>query len=585
MSDAKREPRKTTVDLAKLGRLFEQLRSQSSGARSVWDELERYVMPRVGGDAAITERASEASAIWKNPDRWDSTAPVALGKLVAHVHGSLMPPGSQWFSGAFPLRELMQDKASKEWIEGNAKILWQSLEESDFQSQIGSGLQEWTGLGNTMVVQEVEETPDGKWRGLDYTAVPVRETEFEETSRGAIRTWFRELRWTPAQMVDRFGAEGVPEVIRKRLESGTDATSSETVLFCVFERPEVLAKPATSRAPPLAPELRPYGSVYLLLDGYQQLGEEGGYYDHPAYVARWERTPGSRWGHGLGHMALPDVKWLNSWLERDLEARALAMGPPILSEEDGIIGDPEIAPNAILNVRDINGVKTLEHQGRFDVAANTVLEQRAQIRRLFREDALDLKDSPQMTAMEAQLRFDIMLKLIGPTLARFQSEFLDPMLTAAYRALWRAGRFPDPPPLVKQKGEEFAFTYLGPNARARKLDRVAAHERGASYVAGLRKMGFEEVKHVFRPIQSVREVFEDLGIPSTVLASEADVKKAQQAEANLAMRAMQAEAARAEGEALEQRATGMAAASQVSTTEPLPASPVPILTPPLPGAA
>ena len=568
------------ADLSLFKRRFEELRSLSASARATRAEIEKYVMPRIGRSSSSSAK-SESEASWTNPDRWDSTAPVALSKLAAWVHGSMTPPGVQWFGGAFPQRELNEDKAAREWMDGNARLLWQALEESDFQAESASLYPELLGAGNSFIVQEVLEATAGQWGGLDYTVVPAEECEFEETARGRMKTWFRELLWTPVQIVDHVLSRGgtleeVPKLYRDMVDSG-NATQSVEVLFVVFERPEIARKPIPDlRA---IPALRPWGSVYFVKETLERLGEEGGYYDPPAFLARWERVPGSRWAHGLGHLALPATKLINAWLELVLEEGALAVMPPIATTEDGVIGDVEFRPKGIIQLRTMEDLKVLKSEGRFDVAGELLQLQRLEIGRIFKEDALDLKDSPQMTATEAQLRYDRMLKLIGPHIGRLQSEVLDQMLFSAYRAMYRAGRFPEPPPIVKQKGGEFSFTYLGPTARARRMDEVAAIERGASLVAGLMKMGFTDVQYVFDPVKVVRESFDRLGIPSTVLRSEAEVNQARAEQAALARRMAEAEAARAEGEAVEQNVT---AAQQVGVTEPLPAQPPPILNPAIP---
>lgn len=562
------------VDCVKLARKFEALRAESAPARETWDELEKYVMPRVGGNVSSSGvDAGEASAIWKNPDRWDATAPNALRKLAAHIHGSATPAGTQWFSGAFPDRELNEDKASREWIEGNAKLLWQAIEESDFQGEAAAAFQDYVGIGNVFVVQEVDD--QGAWKGLDYKAVSGRECEFEENSRGTLATWWRSYCWTGAQLVDKFGEQGVPQRVRDELAGEAPRTSPYDVCYCVWERPELKGQKPSALA---VPALRPYGAVYFLRETGEQLGEEGGYYDCPVFLARWERTPGSRWAHGLGHVALPNVRFVNSWLEMMIGEGAAALAPVIYTTDDGIFGDVDRSPGKVVPVGSLDGFKESEHRGRHDVGQAVLEGERAQIRRIFAEDQLDLKDSPQMTAMEAQLRYDLMLKLLGPTLARLQSEFLDQMLLAAYRAMYRAGKFPKPPPKVLEKGEQFSFVYLGPTARARRADQVAALERGAAYVAALMKMGFTEVRHVFRPVESVREVFDALGITSKVLAGEPEVRKKQAAETELQGRMARAETARAEGEAVEQ---GAAARAAVAPTESFQAAPAPLLDAPL----
>lgn len=576
----------STVDLAKLKRRFEELRAQSSTAREVRAELEKYVMPRIGR-ASTSRPKSEAEASWRNPDRWDATAPDALSKLSSWVHGSMTPNGVQWFGGQFTDRELNKDKVSREWIDGNARILWQAVEESDFQAEMASVYPELLGLGNALIVQEVVEGYGGAWGGFDFTAVALDECEFEEDSRRGMKTWWREFSWTPIQILDHVERKGgtsadVPKHIRDRIESGSGLDPLE-VLFVVFERSEILRKPVKDLV--ALPHLRPYGSVYFLKDSCERIGDEGGYYEKPNFLASWERTSGSRWSHGLGHLVLAPSKFVNAWLELILTEGALAVQPPIMHTEDGVLGDIEFKPKGLIPVRSLEDLKVLHSEGRFDVAAQFLQDQRAAIDRTMKSDQLDLKDSPQMTAFEAQLRSDRMLKLLGPPIGRVQSEVLDQMLLSAYRAMYRAGRFPEAPRLVKEKNAEFAFVYLGPTARARRMDEVAAIERGASLVAGLMKMSqdFErKVKHVFDPVAAVRECFDRLGIPGSTLKSEAEVRRSEADEAALMERMAKAEAARAEGEAMEQGAAAMSAVGGVSATEPMPAQPNPVLTPTLP---
>jgi hypothetical protein len=562
------------VDCVKLAKEFERLRTESLPARAVWDEIEKYVMPRVGATNSASQGAQgEFTAIWKNPDRWDATAPNGLRKLAAHVHGSMTPAGVQWFSGAFPQREVQEDKASREWIEGNAKSLWQGIEESDFQAEIAAAYREFYGLGNAFVVQEVDN--DGEWNGLDYKGVPIRECEFTEDSHGELETWFHDFVWTLDQVADHCDEKyPLPESLRTKRENGS--TEKVEMVFCIWER-EAYDDQVVAEGDAL-PELRPWGGVYFVRGTGEQVGPELGYYDMPVFLARLERTPGSRWAHGYGHLVLPHARFVNSWLELVLGQGARNVQPAYASTEDGIPAGADLSPGKVVAVNNIDAFKELMSSGRIDVGIQLLESERAQIRRILSEDQLDLKDSPQMTAMEAQLRYDIMLKLLGPDLARLQSEFLDRMLLAAYRAFYRAGRFAEPPPLVKEKKAQMAFTYLGPTARARRADQVAANERGAAYAAALLKMGFEEIRFAFKPIESLRQTFEALGVPTTQLESEDTVKKRMNGVAQLQARQAKAETARAEGEAVQQAAEARQAAGGAG---PVPATPPPVVGPPL----
>ena len=46
-----------------------------------------------------------------------------------------------------------------------------------------------------------------------------------------------------------------------------------------------------------------------------------------------------------------------------------------------------------------------------------------------------------MTATEVQVRYELMQRLLGPTLGRFQSEFLNPLIERVFGIMFRANAF------------------------------------------------------------------------------------------------------------------------------------------------
>jgi hypothetical protein len=560
------------VDLKKKKETYVALASSSSDFRSTCDEIEKYIMPRVGSTSAAQANATaQGGQEWKDPDVWDSTAPVALTKLAAHVHMSATPPGLRWAGFGWLDQELVEDEECRAALEKRTDLLFQALDESDFQGELSAGYPEYIGLGNMIVVREVAKPKRaGEWGGFDFTVPPIRECEFLEDARGQMNEFYRHLRWTPAQCIAEFGDEGVPERIRAKAKDAKGSEERLNVIFCIFERPDVLKQAKKDLV--AAPEKRPYGSVYFLLDGGEQLGEEDGYYEFPAFIARWERTPGSRWGQGLGHQALPLVKGLNATVELVLSALALMVDPELKATERGLLTDPSRAPGKIHVVEDLDDLKPLlEGSGSAAAIAAGVQAiefMRNEVRRLFREDQLELKDSPQMTATEAQIRFDIMLKLLGPTFARLLTECLAPLLLGAYHALYRAGRFLKLPPKAVQKGGEFRIAYQGPMARSRRIDEVAALERLASFVAGHLKLGFKRASLVYDDEEATRQVAKLLGAPSGVLRTKSKVRELADAEAQAEARMAAAAASKDEATAAEK----MARAQEVSGALPAPTS-------------
>jgi hypothetical protein len=559
------------VDLKKKRETFNELRqsSESSGFRRTCDEIEKYIMPRVGATSqAAANATAQGGQTWKDPGVWDSTAQVALTKLAAHVHMSATPPGLRWAIFQWLEQELQDDEDCRKAIEKRTDVLFQALEESDFNGELSSGYQEYLGLGNMIVVEEVLEGKPGEWGGFDYSTPPIRECEFLEDARGRMKELYRHLRWTPVQVIDKLGEEGIPKAILDKAKDAKGAEERLNVVFCIFERPEVLNRPVVAGQPKsdlvAAPELRPYGFVYFLLESGEQLGKEGGYYDFPAFIARWERVPGSRWGQGLGHQALPLVKSLNAVAELVLTALALEVEPELKATERALLSDLTRAPGKIHILEDLDEIARLLDSGSSAAALAAgvkLLEYlQGEVRRIFREDQLELKDSPQMTATEAQIRFDIMLKLLGPTFARLLSECLAPLLLGAYRALYRAGRFPEKvPQKVIDKGGELRIAYQGPMARSRRTDEVAAIERLASFVAGHMKLDFRRAALVYDDEEAVRQVAKLLEAPAGVLRTKAKVEELVKAQDAAEARAASASASKDEATAAEKLARAQAA--------------------------
>lgn len=567
------------ADIAKLLKTFQRLQADSAAFRTTCDDIEKYIMPRVGGTSSQRQSKNEGNATWRDPDVWDFTAPVALAKLAAHIHTSVVPPGLRWGSFGWQDQELQKDDEAAKAVEARTDSTFHALEESDFDGEMSAAFLEYVGLGNMVVVQEVAEAKPGTWEGFDFTAVPIAEVEFEEDSRGRMRTFFRLLRWTANQAIEKAGDElKAPEWIREKAKQPSGATDLLDIVFCIFERPEILKQ--EKRETVAAPDRRPYGCVYFTTKG-EQLGEEDGYYDFPAFIARWGRTPGSRWGHGLGHIALPHVKGLNAFVELVLTQHALAVDPPAKVTERGLMSAVDRRPGGVTVVEDPEDVKPLDEGlgKRFDVAAMTLEEQRAEVRRLFHEDQLTLKDSPEMSATEAQIRYDIMLKLLGPVIARLVSEFVNPLLMGAYRALLRAGRFPKAPQKVLEKKAELRIVYRGALARSRRTDEVASLERGSALAANLIKMGFEEIRDDFKPGAVLRKVFELLEVGPGVLASEQEARQNRERRLAMQQRMLEAKAAKDEAAAAASMSQANGGGLPAAAPGAFPIAPQPALAP------
>ena len=90
-------------------------------------------------------------------------------------------------------------------------------------------------------------------------------------------------------------------------------------------------------------------------------------------------------------------------------------------------------------------------------------------------DQLQMQQGPQMTATEVQVRFELMQRLIGPTLGRMEMEYLKPILNRVFNIMLRKNALGEIPEILQ--GNEVNVKFVGPVARAQRLNEIAAIER------------------------------------------------------------------------------------------------------------
>lgn len=566
------------ADVGHLRRMFEQAKTEKSNFEAQADQIEKFCCPGVGGRAEGAS-ADEGGVEWKRDEVWDFTAILGLQRLAAQLHGTVTSPAVRWFGFTSEDRKLSKDNEVLRYLEQVTDVVFEMLQTSDFNVEILRAYLDLCAFGNGFISVEARhrgESGEGAFDGLDFTAIPVREGFPIHDSRGRVRFFFRRCDWTALQIVDRCGT-AVPERILEESQDPERCTTRHEVVFAVFPREGL--DPETKALGMLPPDQRPWGACYFLAQGEEEtLGDELGYYECPVFHARWEVQAGSIWGRGPGLTILPTVKLLNALQEADLNAVEKVVDPPLLTTERGILGDVDMRPGGLTAVRSTESIIPLESRSRFDITAEKIQMYQGQIRRALHEDELQLKDAPAMTATEAQIRYELMNRVLGSTLAMLQSDVLDLILMLAVGHALRNGLVPPLPPKLRAaatRGGGYGVLYLGPLSRAQRSDEVAAVERTASFVAALAKLEFQEARDVFDAVAAVREVAQRLGVPAAVLRSEEQVKAAIRERQAMARAQAQAEVVRAQGEAAEQVADASAAGASV------PAQPPPVVAPTL----
>jgi len=497
---------------------YDALWGLRKSAESTWDLIEKFIVPLKGGKF-FQDQSSEHEVDWRRGrDVFDSTAILACNTLASSVHGALTNPSNRWFGLRFRQDKLNLDEEAKEWLQACAEKMWYALVESDFNLQINEAYLDLCGFGTSCIVEEAES--ETEWKGIDFSTLPIREIYFEQDHKGGIRTFYRRHQWTPLQIVDKFGEKGVTDAIKEKAKLPNQADNKLTVIMCIYPRKD---KKDVDTTKILTPEQRPYGFKFVLHETAEMLGDEGGYYEMPAFLPRWQKTSGSMWGYGPGTIAISDAMTLNTMVEQRLAAAAKVIDPATLVTERGLMSDLDLRAGGHTVVRSMDSIREFESKARFDVADQLILDYRININKIFLVDRLELKESPAMTATEVNARFDLMQRLLGPVFGRLQTDLLDPLIERTFRILLRSGQLPEMPNVVLESKGDFDVDYIGPMARAQKSDSIAMMAQWMSMMTEFAQ-AYPELSVLPDAESFGRETAKAMDVPATIIRSKEEVK-------------------------------------------------------------
>lgn len=520
------------------------LESERSNIQSLWDAIERFVAPYRG--KFFNDIRQETAVEWRNREVFDSTAIDAAQILASSIHGSLTSPSIRWFDLRFRNDDLNSNTTYRAWLEEVGKRIYAALQDSNFNLEINEVYTDLVTFASSPIIMEEEEGGE-----LVFNSIPVKESFFDEDHNSAVIAFYRRLSWSPVMMAERFGIDALPQEKREIVNGVTEKRNTkEDVIFCVYKKqygPDE-AKPDTFKL--MAEDKRPYQYKYIIRKCGSVL-KSGGYYERPVFVPRWRKTSESKWGNSPAFTALPDILTLNQLVELILKATEKVVDPAIVTTERGLLSDVNLGAGGLTVVRTIDDLKPFESRARFDVSELQREKLQMSIRSSFYVDQLQLKQSPAMTATEVQVRYELMQRLLGPTLGRIQNDLLSPIIERAFGILYRANRFPAMPQGLTLA--DLDIEYVGPLSRAQKVDTAAAAERWLSTMAGLAQYD-PEVLDILDTDTIGRDLADVLNVPAKYILDSAKVKAKRNQRKEMQQRMQQAEVGKAEGEAAQAQA-------------------------------
>jgi hypothetical protein len=477
-----------------------------------WQDITELCLPRKSN---VTLRRTPGRTQTERMS--DSTAAHAIELLSASMQGSLTSGSIRWFYYRIRGLQYGKDVETDQWLEITSNMSYDELKQSNFNSEAHEFYTDLASVGTAaMFIERKDPRPGQPWQGVRFKTLPPGTYAVDENEDGVVDTLYYKYTLTARQAAEKFTLAKLPDIMKRQLLSGQEPDRKFDFVNGIFPRKDKWADARGSQITPKA-----WASLHFSLDEPTTV-KEGGYEEFPFAVGRWTKSSDEKYGRSPAFTVLADVKTLNKLVELKLRALANKVLPPMLQRDNGVLGGIKLYPGGGTIVRDMEAVKPLmtDNGG---IEAGMLQEDRLQtaVRRGFFADQLQLQDGPQMTATEVQVRYELMQRILGPTLGRLEVEFLEPVISRVYKMLERAKRLPEPTAWMAKQNAKFDVEYEGPLQRAQRLGDVVSTQRFLQVAIPLSELD-PEVTDNLDSDKLFRLLGRDTGASPTIFRSEKD---------------------------------------------------------------
>ena len=141
-------------------------------------------------------------------------------------------------------------------------------------------------------------------------------------------------------------------------------------------------------------------------------------------------------------------------------------------------------------------------------------------------DQLIMPEKPNMTASEVLTLKEQVQRMLGPTVSRFESEVLNPLVRRTFSISYRTGQFPDPPEQLDGL-DDLDIEFVGTLAKAQKLQDVTSVMQWFETFSQAMQVS-PEVADIVNMEEIVRMVGERLSVPADVMRPVEEVQQLRQ---------------------------------------------------------
>ena len=523
-----------------------RLRADRAPYESKWRQIREFIRPAMSSFAGT---GSPGPA--PRDSILDSSGETSAEVLAATMHGELTNPADRWFQLEAEDTRLNRDGEVAAWLENTEARQYRLLGAPS--SRWDSALKPWYGeVADFGLAIVANLSLPGV--GVRFRHYPVDECCIDQNADGEVDTVTRRFRLSARAAVAEWGEACGPEVVKAAAD---DKLAGEEFEFLRVVAPLPRADAVGRR----------WASTFVGVRDAVVVAE-GRFFEFPFMVGRWAANGSSAYPSTCpGMRALADVKMLQRMMEVTIAAGELAVWPPMLAPDDGVVGPISLESRAINYYRaDLlyggrDPLRPMVSGVRPDIGEELMAKTRERIDNAYYAHLLRTPRDPRM--LQDQI-LDIAAeraRVMGPIFAGIQSEAIGPAIDRVLQVMIRAGATLKPP--AKLAGKSVRVSFENPFAQARAASETRAISRFIAMQMPLLQLD-EEVKDNLDLDEMQRVGGAGLNVPMTIFRDPDAVKqirknraeeRARQAE--IEMQATQAKAMQSASQAVaSQRGSG-----------------------------
>lgn len=481
----------------------------------------------------------------KGTDVFDGTPQSALNTWADGMQGVMVSQTLRWFVSE------MEDVRTNSVDE--VRVFLQEYDEAMYaeyrRSNYYSVLPEWfRDAGSIGTATLYTEEDIGNFTQV-HTAIHPREVFIEENRYGDVDVVFRKFFLTARQAVQMFDEGKLNPDIVKNAEERPD--TRHEFIHAVFPNDDRQFNKLTSTN-------KKFKSVYVQIKGWQTqdgsdglVVSDGGYDINPYAVWRLRKNSDEIYGYSPAADAIIETYSLNQLSKTMLKAAHLSVSPAY-NIPAHMRGNVRLGPDGY---NYFENEKAIISRVQGDINFPIGIDREEKLANLI-EDKYRVKffltlqrSEREMTATEVMERKSEIAVLMGPQVDQLVREGLSKKFDIVSFLADRAGRLPEPPPILQDLGGRINIRFVGPLAQAqRRIFRMQPIRNGLNELAQAAVL-FPNIIDIVDEQVLAEEILDSSDFPQKIMRSQAEVDAIREAR----------EAAQAQQAALEQ-VKGMAEA-------------------------